>query len=80
MTREKKTGKYRLVMPLEHVNYFTPNSLDILAQKYDLKRIKKSNLFQPTMKPVDYLIPFLKNIVFGGFYPIGVFEADLVKL
>jgi len=80
INKEKKTGRYRLVMPLEHVNYFTPNSLDILAGKYDLKRIKKSNLFQPTIKSVDYLIPFLKNIVFGGFYPTGVFEVDLLKL
>ena len=80
INKEKKTGKYRLVMPLEHVNYFTPNSLDILVGKYNLKRVKKSNLFQPMMKPVDYFIPFLKSIVFSGFYPTGLFEADLVKL
>ena len=78
--REEKKGVYRLVMPLEHINYFTAGSLDVLAEKYNLKRIKASNLFQPITKPVDYIIPFLKNFVFAGFYPTGVFEADLVKL
>ena len=78
--KEKKQGAYCLVMPLEHINYFTAASLDILAGKYSLKRIKASNLFQPTTKPSDYIIPFLKNVVFGGFYPTGAFEADLVKL
>ena len=78
--KERKKGIYRLVMPLEHVNYFTAGSLDILAEKYGLQRIKASNLFQPTTKSADYIIPFLKNIVFGGFYPTGAFEADLVKL
>ncbi len=78
--KEKSRGVYRLVMPFEHVNYFTAGSLDVLAGKYDLRRIKRSNLFQPTMKPVDFIIPFLKNFVFGGFYPTGAFEADLVRL
>ena len=67
-------------MPFEHVNYFTAGSLDVLAEKYGLKRNKTSNLFQPIVKPADYIIPFLKNFVFGGFYPTGVFEADLVKV
>ncbi len=67
-------------MPLEHVNYLTAGSLDILVEKYNLKRVKISNLFQPTTKPIDYIIPFLKNFVFGGFYPTGAFEADLVKV
>lgn len=78
--KEKRKGVYRLVMPFEHVNYFTAGSLDVLAEKYGLKRIKRSNLFQPTMKPVDYIVPFLKNFIFGGFYPTGAFEADLIKL
>ena len=78
--KEKSRGVYRLVMPFEHVNYFTPSSFDVLVEKYGLKRIKRSNLFQPTMKHVDYIIPFLKNFVFGGFYPTGAFEADLVKV
>lgn len=78
--KEKSRGVYRLVMPLEHVNFFTAGSLDILAEKHGLKRIKVSNLFQPTTKPLDYIIPFLKNFIFGGFYPTGTFEADLVKL
>ena len=77
---EKKTGLYHLVMPLEHINYFTAGSLDILTEKYGLRRIRVSNLFQPTTKPIDYIIPFLKNLVFGGFYPTGFFEADFVKV
>lgn len=77
---EKKTGVCRLVMPLEHINYFTAGSLDVLIKQYGLKRIRTGNLFQPTTKPVDYIIPFLKSVVFGGFYPTGAFEADLVKL
>jgi 2-polyprenyl-3-methyl-5-hydroxy-6-metoxy-1,4-benzoquinol methylase len=78
--REKSRGEYRLVMPLEHLNYFTPGSLEALAAKYGLRRIKVSHLFQPTTKPLDYFTPFLKNFVFRGFYPTGVFEADLTKL
>lgn len=78
--KEKSKGVYNLVMPFEHVNYFTAGSLDVLAEKYGLKRNKTSNLFQPIVKPADYIIPFLKNFVFGGFYPTGVFEADLVKV
>ena len=78
--REKCRGEYRLVMPLEHLNYFTPRSLDVLAAKYGLRRIKVSHLFQPTAKPLDYFTPVLKNFVFRGFYPTGVFEADLTKL
>ena len=67
-------------MPFEHVNYFNPNSLDILAKQYDLKRVKIGNLFQPTIKPIDYILPLLKNVVFRGFYPTGLFEADLIKV
>jgi 2-polyprenyl-3-methyl-5-hydroxy-6-metoxy-1,4-benzoquinol methylase len=77
--KEKRKGVYRLVMPLEHVNYFTAASLDVLVGKYGLKRIRRSNLFQPTTKSIDYILPLLKNFAFGGFYPTGVFEADLVK-
>ncbi len=77
---EKKSRVYRLVMPLEHVNYFTAGSLDILAEKHGFKRVRRSNMFQPTMKPLDYIAPFLKSFVFGGFYPTGNFEADLKKL
>jgi len=78
--KEYNRGVYHLVMPFEHVNYFTAGSLDILVEKYNLKRVKISNLFQPTTKPIHYVIPFLKNFVFGGFYPTGAFEADLVKV
>jgi SAM-dependent methyltransferase len=78
--KERRKGVYRLVMPFEHINYFTAGSLDILTEKYGLRRIRVSNLFQPTTKPIDYIIPFLKNFVFGGFYPTGAFEADLVKV
>ena len=78
--REERRGTYRLVMPLEHLNYFTPGSLDVLAAKYGLRRIKVSHLFQPTTKPLDYFTPVLKNFIFRGFYPTGVFEADLTKL
>lgn len=78
--KERNRGEYRLVMPFEHINYFTARSLDVLVEKHALKRIKVGNLFQPIIKPIDYIIPFLKNFVFGGFYPTGTFEADLVKL
>ena len=78
--KERGKGIYRLVMPLEHVNYFTAASLDVLVGKYGLKRIRRSNLFQPITKSIDYILPLLKNFVFSGFYPTGVFEADLVKL
>lgn len=78
--REKSRREYRLVMPLEHLNYFTPRSLDALTAKYGLRRIKVSHLFQPTTKLLDHFTPFLKNFVFHGFYPTGVFEADLRKL
>ncbi|MGD2095008.1 MAG: class I SAM-dependent methyltransferase [Phycisphaerales bacterium] len=78
--KESDKGIYRLVMPLEHINYFTPSSLKIITEKYGLKRLKISNLFQPTIKPADYIIPFLKNFVFYGFYPTGLFEVDLIKV
>ena len=39
--KEKRKGTYCLVMPLEHVNFSTARSLDILTKKYSLKRIKK---------------------------------------
>ena len=78
--KERRKGIYRLVMPLEHVNYFTAGSLDILTEKYGFRRIRTSNLFQPTTKSVDYIVPFLKNVVFRGFYPTGAFEVDLVRL
>ncbi len=78
--KETSKGVYRLLMPFEHVNYFTPGSLDILVEQYGLKRIKVGNLFQPTIKPIDYILPFLKNVVFRGFYPIGTFDADLLKV
>ena len=77
--RESKKGQYRLVMPFEHINYFTPRSLDILAKKYSLKRIKIAKLFQPISSPCDYVKPFLKHFVFAGFNPAGTFQADLVK-
>jgi 2-polyprenyl-3-methyl-5-hydroxy-6-metoxy-1,4-benzoquinol methylase len=78
--KEKRRGTYRLVMPFEHLNYFTAGALDTLAGKYGLKRIQVSHLFQPTTKLLDYFTPFLKNVVFRGFYPTGTFEADLTKL
>ncbi|MHC4539785.1 MAG: class I SAM-dependent methyltransferase [Planctomycetota bacterium] len=77
--KERRKGVYRLVMPLEHINYFTTQSFDMLVEKHGLKRIKISNLFQPITKPVDYITPLLKNFIFGGFYPTGAFEADLAK-
>ncbi len=78
--RERNRGIYSLVMPFEHINYFTLGSLDVLAEKHGLKRIKASNLFLPITRPIDYIKPFLKNMIFGGFYPTGAFEADLIKL
>jgi len=77
--RENRRGLCRLTMPLEHINYFTPGSLDALVNKHNLKRLRIGNLFQPVEKPIDYITPFLKNFIFGGFYPTGAFEADFVK-
>jgi SAM-dependent methyltransferase len=78
--KEKRKQVYRLVMPLEHVNFFTARSLDALLKKHNFKRIRVSNMFQAITKPLDYATPFLKNFVFHGFYPSGSFEADLLKL
>ena len=77
---EKKTGKYNIVMPLEHLNYFTKKSFDMLIEKHGLKRIKYSNSMQEIIRPVDYIKPFLKNIIFQGFMPTGNMEVDLIKL
>ncbi|MGA1866924.1 MAG: class I SAM-dependent methyltransferase [bacterium] len=78
--KEKKKGVYHYVMPLEHINYFTPKSFDILVKQYGLKRVKICNSFQPVIKSFDYIAPFLKNIIFHGFYPNGGMEVDLIKL
>ncbi len=38
--KEKRAGKYKLVNPIEHLNYFTLNSLDYLFSKYGFKPIR----------------------------------------
>jgi len=77
---EKKKGVYNIVMPLEHINYFTKKSFDMLIKKHGLKRIKYSNSMKEISKPIDYVKPFIKNIVFQGFSPTGSMEVDIVKL
>jgi len=76
---EKKAGAYNIVMPLEHLNYFTKKSFDLLIKQYGFKRIIFSNSMQEIIKPIDYIKPFLKNIIFQGFLPSGNMEVDLIK-
>ena len=78
--KEKRRQVYRLVMPLEHMNFFTARSLDVLVRKHGFERIRIRHMFQAIAKPLDYVTPFLKNFIFRGFYPTGSLEADLMKL
>jgi 2-polyprenyl-3-methyl-5-hydroxy-6-metoxy-1,4-benzoquinol methylase len=78
--KEKRRGIYKNVMPFEHINYFTPRSFDVMSEKYGLKRIKIGNIIQEVCSPIDYITPFLKNVVFRGFYPDGGFMVDMIKV
>ena len=76
---EARKKQFREVMLLEHLNYFTPKSLSMMAAKHGLAKVGFINSVHAIEKPFQYLYPMLKNLVFRGFYPSGVFKADLVK-
>lgn len=77
---ERRRRIFTSVVPTEHINYFTRRSLDLMAIKYGFCRVKPLRCVQAIERPLHYIYPLMKNIICGGFYPNGGFEAEFVKL
>lgn len=75
---EKKRKDFKLVMPLEHINYFTRKTLLKLAGKYGLKEAREGYGVFAMRNLKEYGYPIAKKI-FRGFYPTGNFEITLIK-
>lgn len=76
---EKKSKCYKIVMPLEHINYFTRKTLLMLAKKYGFEEAKGGYGVFAMKNSIQYSYPFLKRFIFRGFYPSGNFEVILRK-
>ncbi|MDQ1284093.1 MAG: Methyltransferase type 12 [Patescibacteria group bacterium] len=77
---ERKKRLFKIVMPLEHINYFTRKTLLMLAEKYGFEEAKGGGYGVFAMKnSIQYSYPFLKRFIFKGFYPTGNFEVTLEK-
>lgn len=76
---EKKSKKYNIVMPFEHINYFTRKTLLMLARKYGFEEVKGRNEVFEISNLINNCYPFLKKFIFRGFYPTGYFETILRK-
>jgi SAM-dependent methyltransferase len=76
---EKKRNFFKNVMPLEHINYFTRESLLRIAKKYCFFETGKLCSVSAVEKPIDCVFPFFKKTIFKGFYPTGRFDMDLIK-
>lgn len=75
--REIKSGKYKNTMPLEHLNYFNRSTLLRLAGQYGFRPALIKGVFLIETSS-HYYLPFVKQVVFRGFYPTGAFEIDLL--
>jgi 2-polyprenyl-3-methyl-5-hydroxy-6-metoxy-1,4-benzoquinol methylase len=76
---ERLKGTYKYVMPIEHINYFTPKSFNQLILRHGFKPVHKMKMVQSIDNYYRLLFPFIK-IFFKGFYPNGVFKMDLFKI
>lgn len=77
---ERKSKRFKIVMPLEHINYFTRKTLLMLAKKYGFEEARGGGYGVSAMKnSIHYSYPFLKRFIFRGFYPSGNFEVILRK-
>jgi hypothetical protein len=75
---ERLQGIYKNVMPIEHVNYFTPKSFNHLISRHGFKPVQKMKIIQSIDNYYRLFFPFIK-ILSKGFYPNGVFKMDLFK-
>ena len=76
---ERRKNDYRLFMPIEHINYFTPKSLKLLASKYGFVPVPKVKMVQPVENFTQLFYPVAKKM-YKGFYPTGGLKVDLVKV
>jgi len=76
---ERRKKRFKIVMPLEHINYFTRKTLLTLAKKYGFEEAKGGYGVFAMKNSIHYSYPFLKRFIFRGFYPTGNFEVTLIK-
>jgi 2-polyprenyl-3-methyl-5-hydroxy-6-metoxy-1,4-benzoquinol methylase len=76
---ERLKGTYKNVMPIEHINYFTPKSFNRLISNHGFETVPKMKMIQSIDNNYRLLFPLVKYF-FKGFYPNGVFKMDLVKM
>jgi len=76
---ERLRKKYRWVIPIEHINYFTRKSMHYMISKHGFAYVPKMKLVQLIDSYPRYFYPFAK-LLFKGFYPNGILKMDLIKI
>lgn len=79
IANEARHKKYKNFMPLEHINFFTPKSLDMMVKKYSFARIPAGKMVQSIENFPQLLFPLAKRY-YRGFYPTGGLKIHLVKI
>ena len=75
---ETRQKKYQYFVPIEHINYFTPLSLKLIIEKYDLKKLPTFKMIQSIENYRHLLYPVAK-MYFKEFYPNGAMKVRLFK-
>ncbi|MEX2526763.1 MAG: class I SAM-dependent methyltransferase [Gemmatimonadota bacterium] len=78
--RERRSGDYRYVMPLEHLNFFTRKSFGSLARQMGFEFLRWPTVVHIEAGWRGATKGIVKSLLFRGFYPSGDFEADLVRV
>lgn len=76
---ERKNKRFKNVMPLEHINYFTRKTLLMLAKRHGLGEARRNYGVFAMENLIHCSYPILKKFIFRGFYPTGNFDVTLIK-